>query len=168
MSSHASSSDLLIVNEFAIHMEKFGIPPLASRIFGVMLLVEPAEKSTQQIIAISGGSKGAVSLMMRIMEHMGIIEKCSIPGQRGHGWRIRRHFMVHMIEHKLIAVRNIQEFLENRLKSTENLSEFAISNLQEMMLFYQFLNEQMSDIFEQWKQKCPHLQNLKHEKRIEK
>lgn len=160
-----SSTDSLL-NEFAVHMEQFGIPPLAARIFGVMLLVEPAEKSTQDIIALTGGSKGAISLMLRMMEHMGMIEKCSIPSKRGHGWRLRRHFMVHMIDHKLRAVRSIREFLEARLENEAGHSDFAIRNLREMLHFYQFLHEQMTDSFERWKKLCPHFQKTENGKEV--
>lgn len=155
-----------LVNEFAVHMEHFGIPPLAARIFGVMLLVEPAEKSTQEIIALTGGSKGAISLMLRMMEHIGLVEKCPVPGKRGHGWRLRHHFMVHMIDHKLRAVRGIQDFLQNRLEAVSRQSEFAGRNLQEMLQFYRFLHEEMTASFERWKQLCPHFQNAKDGKGV--
>lgn len=141
-----------LMQEFALRMEAFGMPPLAGRVLAVMLLTDPPEKSTQDLIALTGGSKGAISLTLRILERFGQLEKCPAPDRRGHAWRLRPHFMIDMFQSKMNAIRGIRDFWEAHMPEVEGLSEDVRRNVGEMARFHQFFCEEVVQAFERWKQ----------------
>lgn len=139
------------MQEYALRMEAFGMPPLAGRVLAVMLLTDPPEKSTQDLIALTGGSKGAISLTLRILERFGQLEKCPAPGHRGHRWRLRRNFMIDMFQSKMNAIRGIRDFWEAHAAEVEGLSENVRRNVGEMARFHEFFCEEVVQAFERWK-----------------
>jgi len=139
-----------LMQEYALRMEAFGMPPLAGRVLAVMLLTDPPEKSTQDLIALTGGSKGAISLTLRILERFGQLEKCPVPG-RGHAWRLRRNFMIDMFQTKMNAIRGIRDFWEAHAAEVQGLSENIRRNVDEMARFHQFFCEEVVQAFERWK-----------------
>jgi len=141
-----------LMEEYALRMEAFGMPPLAGRIFAVMLLTDPPEKSTQDLIQLTGGSKGALSQTLRILEQFGHLEKCPAPGRRGHSWRLRRHFMIEMFQGKMNAIRGIRDFWRSHVEEISCLSECVQHNVHEMARFHEFFFEVVTSAFERWKQ----------------
>jgi len=141
-----------LIEEFGLRMQAFGMPPLAGRIFAVMLLTDPPEKSTQDLIALTGGSKGAISLTLRILEQFGHLEKCPSPGRRGHSWRLRQQFMIEMFQGKMNAIRGMRDFWGEHASEVEKLSEKVQHNVREMTRFHQFFFEEVTQAFERWKQ----------------
>ncbi|PKN47639.1 MAG: hypothetical protein CVU59_02210 [Deltaproteobacteria bacterium HGW-Deltaproteobacteria-17] len=141
-----------LIEEYALRMESFGMPPLAGRIFAVMVLTDPPEKSTQDLIQLTGGSKGALSQTLRILEQFGHLEKCPAPGQRGHRWRLRKHFMVEMFKSKMKAIRGMRDFWESHRDVVGNLSDVVQQNVREMAEFHAFFFEMVSHAFERWTQ----------------
>jgi len=141
-----------LMEEYALRMEAMGMPPLAGRIFAVMLLTDPPEKSTQDLITLTGGSKGALSMTLRIMEQFGHLEKCPAPGRRGHNWRLRPHFMIEMFQGKINAIRGISDFWQSHAEEISRLSESVQHNVREMTRFHEFFFEVVTHAFERWKQ----------------
>lgn len=140
-----------LIEEFGLRMEAFGMPPLAARLLSVMLLTDPPEKSTQDLIALTGGSKGAISLTLRILERFGHLEKCPAQGRRGHAYRLRRHFMIDMFESKMKAINGIREFWSNHAEEIGALSENVRTNVEEMARFHQFFSEMMVLALDRWR-----------------
>ncbi|MBU1242709.1 hypothetical protein KKD52_04265 [Myxococcota bacterium] len=141
-----------LIEEYALRMESFGMPPLAGRIFAVMVLTDPPEKSTQDLIQLTGGSKGALSQTLRILEQFGHLEKCPAPGQRGHRWRLRKNFMVEMFKSKMNAIRGMRDFWQSHMDIVGNLSDNVQQNVREMAEFHAFFFEMVSHAFERWSQ----------------
>lgn len=141
-----------LMQEYALRMEAFGMPPLAGRVLAVMLLTDPPEKSTQELIQLTGGSKGAISLTLRILERFGHLEKCPAQGRRGHAWRLRRNFMIDMFQSKMNAIRGIRDFWEIHAAEVAGLSESIRRNVDEMARFHQFFCEEVVQAFERWRQ----------------
>lgn len=140
-----------LIEEFGFRMEAFGMPPLAARLLSVMVLTDPPEKSTQDLVALTGGSKGAISLTLRILERFGHLEKCSAQGRRGHAWRLRRHFMIDMFEGKMKAINGIRDFWSSHVEEIGALSENVRANVEEMARFHQFFSEMMGQALDRWR-----------------
>lgn len=141
-----------MIEEFAIQMEIFGLPKLGGRLFSALLFADPPEKSTQELIRLTGGSKGAISQMMRLLSQFGPIEKCASPNIRGHHYRLRRHFLVDMLEQKMNAIRGFHKFLKSKEEEFTFLPEQARENIQEMIEFQIFFERIVLEAFDNWKE----------------
>jgi len=141
-----------LIEEFAVMIEVFGLPKLAGRLFSALLFGEPPEKSTQDLIRLTGGSKGAISQMLRLLGHAGPIEKCASLHARGHCYRLRRHFMVQMLEQKMNALKGFHDFFTSNEAEFAHLSEQTQENIQEMIEFQKFFERISMEAFNYWKE----------------
>ncbi len=140
-----------LIEEFAVKIEVFGLPKLAGRLFSALLFGEPPEKSTQDLIRLTGGSKGAISQMLRLLGHAGPIEKCASQHARGHCYRLRRHFVVQMLEQKMNALKGFHDFFTSNEAAFAHLSEQARENIQEMIEFQIYFEQIVMEAFDYWK-----------------
>ncbi len=140
-----------LIEEFAIQMEPFGMPRLAGKLLAALLFADPPEKSTQDLIRLTGGSKGAISQMLRFLGSAGPIEKCASRNRRGYSYRLRRHFLMPLIEEKIAGIRGLREFLIAHQEDFEQLSGHARENIEEILEFHTFFQQVMQQAFEEWK-----------------
>jgi len=141
-----------LIEEFAVQIEVFGLPKLAGRLFSALLFGDPPEKSTQDLIRLTGGSKGAISQMLRLLGQVGPIEKCASQNTRGHCYRLRRHFVVQMLEQKMNALRGFHDFFTSNQAEFAQLSEQAQENINEMIEFQIFFERIVLEAFDIWKE----------------
>ena len=76
------------VEEIAILLEQDGLPRMAGRIFGWLLVCEPPEQSMEDLAAAVQGSKASMSTMTRLLLRSGLAEKVRRPGSRRDGYRV--------------------------------------------------------------------------------
>ena len=75
----------LLIEELGIIFKEVGLPRMAGRILGWLLICNPPYQSAAELSAVVGGSKGSISSMTRLliqgglMERMGILESRAPP-----------------------------------------------------------------------------------------
>ncbi|HUL57724.1 MAG TPA: MarR family transcriptional regulator [Anaeromyxobacteraceae bacterium] len=76
------------VEELAMLYEREGLPRMAGRIFGWLLVCEPPEQTMEQLAGALQGSKASMSTMTRLLVTAGLVERVRPPGARRDGFRI--------------------------------------------------------------------------------
>jgi DNA-binding MarR family transcriptional regulator len=76
------------VEELALLYEREGLPRMAGRIFGWLLVCDPPEQTMEELGAALGGSKGSMSTMTRLLVQMGLVARARRPGERSDRFRI--------------------------------------------------------------------------------
>src|SRR5512142_866062 len=77
------------VEQLSILLERDGLPRMAGRIFGWLLVCDPPEQSMEELAAAVQGSKASMSTMTRLLVNAALIEKVRSPGARRDAFRIR-------------------------------------------------------------------------------
>jgi hypothetical protein len=77
------------VEQLSILLERDGLPRMAGRIFGWLLVCAPPEQSMEDLAAAVQGSKASMSTMTRLLAQSGLVEKVRPPGARRDAFRIR-------------------------------------------------------------------------------
>ena len=95
------------VERAGLFMEGQGLPRIAGRIFG-LLLVSPHELALDEITERLGVSRASVSIDARRLEQMGIVERVGRPGDRKDYYRIAPDHHIRALEQRIASVR---EFL---------------------------------------------------------
>jgi len=80
------------IEDLALLMEDSGLPRMAGRIFGRLLVAEPAEQSMAELESRLRASKGSISTMTRLLLSGGVIERAAVPGERRVYVRLREDF----------------------------------------------------------------------------
>jgi hypothetical protein len=77
------------VEQLSILLERDGLPRMAGRIFGWLLVCVPPEQTREDLAAAVQGSKASMSTMTRLLTQAGLVEKVRPPGARRDAFRIR-------------------------------------------------------------------------------
>lgn len=75
------------IDRMGDHLEAEGLPRIAGRIFGLMILA-PDPVSFGDLALRLGVSRASISTNARLVEAMGLIERISIPGERQDFFRL--------------------------------------------------------------------------------
>jgi DNA-binding transcriptional regulator GbsR (MarR family) len=156
MNNEINAEEKQFVEEVGIVFEQTGLPRMAGRILGWLLISEPPHQSTVQIAEALMASKGSISTATRLLIQIGLIERLSLPGIRHDYFRIRSDAWQHMIKRGLED--EIKMFRQLAKRGLEVLSEKALLTrlnqkwLEEMYNMYTFLEREFPILLERWEQ----------------
>ena len=136
------------VEEFAIHMETEGLPRMAGRILGALLVCEPPEKTAAELAHSLHASSGSVSTMTRLLLRADLIERVSLPGERAD--RFRAKPMSALMHGATQRVRRLRELTERGLAALADRKPAARARLQSVHDLYQFFETNMPTFIERW------------------
>ncbi|TVT44308.1 MarR family transcriptional regulator [Amycolatopsis rhizosphaerae] len=68
--------------------EEYGVPPIAGRILGWLMICDPPEQSAGQIAAAIGASKASLATNMRLLTEAKFVRRRSRPGERTHYYQV--------------------------------------------------------------------------------
>jgi DNA-binding transcriptional regulator GbsR (MarR family) len=77
------------VEQVSMLLERDGLPRMAGRIFGWLLVCDPPEQSMEDLAEAVQGSKASMSTMTRLLVQSALVEKVRAPGARRDQFRIR-------------------------------------------------------------------------------
>ncbi len=142
------------VEEVGIVFEQTGLPRMAGRILGRLLIADPPYQSTDELAKALIASKGSISTVTRLLIQTGLIERFSLPGVRHSYFRLRidapRHMMKRGIEDEIKMFRQIAEHGLELLVSEASLTR---NWLEEMRDRYAFFEQELPALLERWQQR---------------
>jgi len=75
-----------------------GLPPVAGRMWGWLLVCDPPEQTAADLAEAIGASRGSISGMARLLEPSGLIERTTRPGERREYYRAAPDAMLRVLE----------------------------------------------------------------------
>lgn len=122
--------------------DEMGIPRIAGRLFGWLLICEPPEQSSAQLAEAVEASAGSVSTMMRLLERGGLAERIGQPGSRKVWYRIRPDAFEAVLMQRVRQVTGLRELAEEGIRELEQEGRQA-ERLREMRRFYAFFEREL-------------------------
>ncbi|MBE7413577.1 MAG: hypothetical protein L6Q54_06055 [Leptospiraceae bacterium] len=154
-----SSSKLISIEEVefiekcgVIYEKKIGLPRIAGKIIGFLLISDPLEQNLSEIQKTLKVSKASVSNMMRIIEKVGFIEKITLPGERTAFYRmasLNEEFLRSSVDDN----REFRKLMEVGLKVVKKKQSHLQLRIKEWHSFYKFAEEKFPSLFRQWLKK---------------
>ena len=139
------------VEEVGIVFEQTGLPRMAGRIFGWLLVSDPPHQNAEQIGKALLASKGSISTSTRLLIQHNLIERVSLPGVRHDYFRIRSSAMGHMIERGIDEeVKMFRQITERGLKLVDRKNSQSKRILEEMHELYLFMEHELPLLRERW------------------
>jgi DNA-binding transcriptional regulator GbsR (MarR family) len=107
--------------DLALWFEQSGVPRMAGRILGWLLVCEPAHQSAEQLAAALGASRGSISTMTRLLTGTALVERVAIPGDRRTYYRIEPDWsgLIAAQHQRVQALRKLVEAGLDALEGTE-------------------------------------------------
>lgn len=142
---------LHFVERIGLYMEEAGLPRMAGRVLGWLLISDPPVQSSAQLVDALDASKGSISTNTRLLMGTGLIERVAMPGERGAYFRVRQSAWSQLLERKVTQIRHFRELCDEGLGL--ELGAVSRSNLRQVRDFYAFMEEEMPAMLEHWRQR---------------
>ncbi len=141
-----------IVERTGLKFEADGLPRIAGRILGYLLLArEP--KSLDEMADDLLASKTSASTNARLLERAGVVERASRPGDRRDYYRITEDLHAKLLEVRLRQLRDTQDLLADALKVASGADAVVTSRLETWLAFQTHIVEALSRAAREWSEK---------------
>ncbi|WP_228779821.1 GbsR/MarR family transcriptional regulator [Aquiflexum lacus] len=147
MSSSLSESQKDLIERIGVYHEQQGMQPLMGRILGLLLILDDAEATFEDIIEHLNVSKSAVSTALNVMQIQNRVAYRTKPGER------KRYFYLNMgnwekdIEKELHEIAKVGEFVQEALTLRSNKKTEFNSYLQNLCQFMEYFKKQIPRLF---------------------
>lgn len=140
------------VEEVGLLFETTGLPRMAGRVFGWLLISNPPHQSPGELAAVLQASKGSISTMTRLLEQIGIIERVSLPGQRRDYFRIKLNAWSELSKRRMEQVVAFRKVAERGLLLLQDEPSERLQRLQEMRDVHAFFESELPLMLDRWEQ----------------
>lgn len=136
------------VERLAVAHEADGLPRIAGRIFGLLLISE-RDLSLDEITKELGASKGSASVNTRLLEDRGFIERVSRRGDRRDYYRIMPDLVERTMEQRLAKWYRFHEIVSYGLEL--DLSPTVRNRLMDFDTAYENIREVIETVLARWR-----------------
>jgi DNA-binding transcriptional regulator GbsR (MarR family) len=139
------------VEDVGVVFEKTGLPRMAGRMFGWLLISDPPYQSPGEMADVLLASKGSISTTVRLLMQIGLIERYVIPGERHSHFRLNDNALRRTIEHGLEdEIKMFRQLAENGLKMMKDEPPVRKEWLEQMRDGYLFLEKAFPKLMERY------------------
>ena len=138
------------IEDMGIRFEEMGLPRMAGRIFGWLLVCEPPHQSAQELASVVGASKGSISSMTRLLIQSGIVERLGLPGKRGIYYRIKPGSWSELMRVRMGYVTALRELADHGLTLMAGKDPKLSRRLRELRNLYAFLEKEIPALLDRY------------------
>lgn len=111
------------IEDIALFFERMGMPRMAGRILGVLLIADPSAQSITDIGEKLNASKSSVSIMARLLVENGLIERVASPIPRRDYYRFKEGGWILYLRQWLALMSELHKITERGLGLMAGKSE---------------------------------------------
>ena len=153
MTAQLLDEEKKFVEEVGIVFEQTGLPRMAGRIFGHLMICDPPYQSPSQLVDALIASRGSISTMTRLLSQLGVIERFCLPGERQTYFQISSNAWKHLTGHGLAdEIRLFRQLADHGLEIMANKKHTSRKWLEEMRDIYAFLEKEFPVLWQRWEQ----------------
>lgn len=147
------------VEDVALFFEEGGLPRIAGRILGLLLICAPPHRSPAELATEVEASKASVSTMTRMLLGAGLIERVGIPGERATYYQLADDGFERRFETLMRTLTGFRPLAERGLRVLADAPPQQRKRLANMAALYAFLEEEIPDLIARWRVKRESLQD---------
>ncbi len=138
------------IEDVGLLFEDSGMPRMAGRIFGWLLICDPPHQSAGELTECVGGSKGSISTMTRMLMNAELVERLTLPGERSTYYQIKRDAWAEMLNKKAASLSAWREAAERGLELLKDAPPESHRRLHEMREVHAFFEKELPRLIEAW------------------
>ena len=138
------------IERMGLIFESDGLPRIAGRIFGLLLLSEGC-RSLDELAAELKVSKGSVSTNARLLEQRGILERNSRPSDRRDYYRVPPDLFSHTLDQRLERWQRFHEAIGEARTALPIRNRTVLRRLEEYDSAYTFVTQAIRDALARWR-----------------
>ena len=151
MAKNLRDEEKNFVEEVGVAFEQTGLPRMAGRVFGWLLISDPPYQSPAELAEVLMASKGSISTTIRLLTQIGLLEHFVIPGERHGHFRLREDALQRTIQHGLEdEIKLFRDIAQKGLGLMKDQASIRRQWLEEMYDRYTFLEKEFPALMERW------------------
>lgn len=139
-------------DRFGEFFERSGMPRVAGRIWGWLLICDPPEQSAAQLAEAVHASLGSISTMTRTLMQFGLIERIGIRGERNRSYRIKEGSFTQLLRAKMALTAEVRRMAETGLALLGDAKPATRARLEECRDFYAFFEREFPALIRRWEE----------------
>jgi hypothetical protein len=140
------------IDEVGLYSERAGLPLLAGRILGWLLVADPPLQPLTRVSAGLGTSRGIIRLAAQPLIHLGIVELVNPPGDENEYFRLSMAGWSRMVAHQLSEVAAFGALAEHGLALLEDATPKRRERLLHVRRLYASLERALPELLARWEQ----------------
>ncbi|MGA7935523.1 MAG: MarR family transcriptional regulator [Kovacikia sp.] len=140
------------IEEVGLAFEMVGLPRMAGRIFGWLLISNPPHQSPGELAAILQASKGSISTMTRLLLQIGLLERISQPGKRRDYFRIKPNAWSELTKQRMVQITTFRQLAERGLEMMQGEDARSLQRLEDMRDTHAFFEQELPLLIDRWEQ----------------
>ncbi|WP_047868075.1 GbsR/MarR family transcriptional regulator [Nocardiopsis sp. RV163] len=149
--SEPPEDELAFVDEVAVFFEREGLPLIAGRVVGWLLICDPPEQSAAQLARTLQVSRSSISSATRLLTPSGLVEGVRKRGQRQEYFRVAADGWSRMLERRYARTAAFREVTERGLSMLREAPEERRERLANVHELYGFLETELPPLFSRWR-----------------
>jgi DNA-binding transcriptional regulator GbsR (MarR family) len=138
------------IEEVGLLFEMAGMPRMAGRVFGWLLISNPPHQSPGELADVLQASKGSISTMTRLLVQIGLIERLGVPGQRRDYFRIKLNAWSELTNRRTAQITAFRQLAEQGLHLLDGSEPQLRLRLEEMRDMHAFLEQEIPLMTDRW------------------
>ena len=131
------------IEDISLYFEQMGLPRMAGRVLGVLLISDPPAQSLTDLCEILQASKSSISTTTRLLTEMGLIERAPSPVPRQVYFQFKPGGWVVFIRQRLKLWASLHQIAEHGLKLLQGRDPALRERLQEAHDMFSLLEEEL-------------------------
>lgn len=149
MKSLKSASAQWFVERMGLAAETDGLPRIAGRLFGTLLLsAEPL--SLDALTRILGVSKASVSTDARRLMTSGVVERVSRPGDRRDYYQMTPDFFVRLVRHRISRWTALRELAADMRRRSVTLDPEVEKRFDQLESLHELVRARVDEALAEW------------------
>ena len=141
-----------LANEWGVVFADAGIPEIAGRILGWLLVCDPPSQSLEQLRIATRASKASISTMTRLLHHLGFIERTAGTERGVTLYRLGDDPWTAFSEKRLETSRRLVKLGNKAVESLHWLPADRRRRIEHMAEFWSFVLQRSEAMMEEWKE----------------
>jgi DNA-binding transcriptional regulator GbsR (MarR family) len=123
-----------------------GLPPMAGRMWGWLLICQPAEQTAAQLAEELQASRGSISSTARLLATAGLIRRATRPGDRLEHFSIPPGSVGNLLQGQLPRVVATRELMDEGLELMKDRPPESRARVEEVRDLYAFFERELPDL----------------------
>ncbi|HSJ56453.1 MAG TPA: MarR family transcriptional regulator [Anaerolineae bacterium] len=136
------------VEDISLYFEQMGLPRMAGRILGVLLICDPPEQSLTDLCEILQASKSSVSTNTRLLTEMDLIERVASPLPRQVSFRFKPGGWTVFVRQRLKLWASLHDIAEQGLALLQGRDAASDERLREAHDLFSLIEEELPALLE--------------------
>lgn len=148
MNNHQPIEDLHFIEDIGLYFEQMGLPRMAGRILGALLISDPPSQSITDLGERLHASKSSISIMARLLMERGLIERVASPMPRRDYYRFKPGGWSIYMRQWLGLMSGLHQITERGLALMANKSDPLKARLQEAHDLFSNIEQEFPSILQ--------------------